>query len=446
MKQILFFIFLLNILVCPNLKAQFSPTIFIGNEQEDFTAQILTADFNNDGINDILTVNADFPLDNVKIYFQEAGQNFLPVLIDGQDNITGIGTGDLNDDGWVDFAMISGNGSSANLAWYENQNGSFERHFMANVNIGINNNVILKDFNNDGMTDILSLEHTFFVLRKAITPGIFSEGESFAEPTEYYAMDAKDYNNDGFLDVSVASATGFLVFLNDSGNSFSHFSNAGSFISFGLQSADLDLDGDIDIVSYDTLRGLNLYKNDGNGNFTFDSTVLDSTDDFTIFGLTDLNCDEIPDLHTVISQLGQVIWMENQGDGNFNSPNILHDFDGLIYASGNGDLNGDEIPDLIFGRNDLAMALNECGEMNTSALNQIQFQVYPNPVGNEINIISESNLENYTIRLIDFTGKNIPVKLNEGKVKMNSLSKGIYILNIRNEKGEILHSEKLLKK
>jgi len=426
MKQILFFPFCAQVLISSGLKAQFSPTIIIDDNQEDFTSLIKVADFNNDGRNDILTVSDKFPLDAVKIYYNQGNNNFSPALIEERDNIVTVDVSDMNGDSQIDFAIISGNGTETDLSWYENQDGDFERHFLANVDFGMNK-VILKDFNNDGMTDILSLEHTVFVLRKAINPGVFDDGESFAEPTEYYAMDTNDYNNDGFLDVSVASATGFPVFLNDSGNSFSHFSKAGSFISFGLQSADLDLDGDIDIVSYDTLRGLNLYTNDGNANFTFDSTILDSTDNFSIFGLADLNCDEIPDLHTVISQLGQVIWIENQGSGNFNSPNIIHDFDGLIYASGNGDLNGDEVPDLIFGRDDLMMALNECDVMNVSDVNSYDFQVYPNPVNDFLYF--KSKTQNFEIQVLNETGKLICTeKVTDGKASLKMLSPGVYLL------------------
>ena len=445
MKHILLLFLLLNLIFSSNGNAQFSPAIILDDNQGYFISLIKVADFNNDGHNDILTVADKFPLDDVRIYFNEGNNNFLPVLIEERANIGTVDVADLNDDSQIDFAIISDTGTETNLSWYENQSGNFEQHFLTNVESGMNK-VILQDFNNDGMPDILSLEHTVFVLRKAISPGIFAEGEAYAEPTEYYAVNANDFNGDGFLDVAIASATGFLVFLNESGNGFTHFSGAGSSISFGLESADLDQDGHIDIVSYDTLQGLRLYANDGNGNFTFHSTILDSNDNFSIFGLVDLNCNEIPDLHTVISQLGQVIWMENQGDANFNSPDVVHDFDELLYASGNGDLNGDEIPDLIFGRNNLAIALNECGAMNVSDLNESHFQVYPNPFGNEINIISKSNPENYTVQLLDSTGKSVLSNNPVQKINTTHLPKGIYILKILNKNGEIIYHQKLLRK
>jgi len=426
MKHTLFSLFLLNFFLFSNLKAQFSPAIIIDDQQEEFTSLIKVADFNNDGLNDILTVADQFPLDVVKIYYNEGNNVFSPVLIEERDNIVTVDVADLNGDTWIDFAIISDNGTEANLSWYENQQGNFERHFLANVDWGMNK-VILKDFNNDGMTDILSLEHTVFVLRKAINPGVFDDGETFANPTEYYAMNANDYNNDGFLDVSVASATGFLVFLNNSGNSFSHFSNAGSSIVFGLESADLDQDGDMDIVSYDTLQGLRLYTNDGNANFTFHSTILDSSDDFSIFGLVDLNCDGLPDLHTVISQAGQAVWIENQGFNMFSAPILIHDFDGLIYASGNGDLNNDDAPDLIFGRDDLGIALNECAGLTLVENVNLEIQFYPNPVHDFLYFTSKD--QNFEVQVLDETGRLVRVqKVTNGKLSLKTLPSGLYFL------------------
>lgn len=445
MKHKLLLLVLLNLIFTPHLKSQFSPAIILENDQDYFTSLIKVADFNNDGLNDILTIADKFPLDVIKIYFNEGNNSFTPVIIDEQPNIATVDVGDLNDDSKIDFAIISDVGNDTSLSWYENQSGTFEKHAMGYVEPGMNV-VLLRDFNNDEMTDILSLEHSHFVLRKAIAPGAFDEPEYFAPPNEYYAMNVNDYNNDGFLDVSIASATGFLVFINNSGSSFTHHSNGGAIFSFGLESADLDMDGDIDIVSYDNLQGLNLYKNDGSGNFTFDHTIIASSDNFKIFGLIDLNCDEIPDLHTVVSQQGLVIWMQNQGDAHFSSQNIVHDFDQLLYASASGDLNGDKIPDLIFGRNNLAIAINECDAMNLSDFNDNHFHVYPNPFGNEIYINSKSNSVGYTIQLMDLNGKSILSNNWVQKINTPDLPKGIYILNILNQKGEIIHHQKLIKR
>src|SRR5690606_16576048 len=124
----------------------------------------------------------------------------------------------------------------------------------------------------------------------------------------------------------------------------------------------------------------------------------------------------------------------------------VHDFDQLLYASASGDLNGDEISDLIFGRNNLAIAINECDTMNVSDFNENHFQVYPNPFENEIYINSKSNSASYTIQLLDLTGKSILSNNLVQKINTTHLPKGIYILNILNQKGEIIHHQKLIKR
>lgn len=74
--------------------------------------------------------------------------------------------------------------------------------------------------------------------------------------------------------------------------------------------------------------------------------------------------------------------------------------------------------------------------LSTSKLrNQLSFNIYPNPVKNQLHISSENNLENYSVKIFDVLGKlKISKKLSYTKtVNVESLSKGMYILSIKDD-------------
>jgi len=69
-------------------------------------------------------------------------------------------------------------------------------------------------------------------------------------------------------------------------------------------------------------------------------------------------------------------------------------------------------------------------------------KVYPNPATNRIYIQSPVKVN---IRITDLTGKIIKKQANATFVSINDLAKGIYLLDLTNEKGILLKVEKLVK-
>lgn len=67
--------------------------------------------------------------------------------------------------------------------------------------------------------------------------------------------------------------------------------------------------------------------------------------------------------------------------------------------------------------------------------------IYPNPAKNKINIRSESTVS--SVRIIDITGKEIPVSVQDNTVTIEHLSDGYYQLIIENNEG--IHYSKLIK-
>ena len=388
--------------------AQFGPVIFIDFQTEQTIQQLACADFNNDGLNDILSANLKWPKDNMTWYLNHGNNQYLIESIPGADSLTELemfDTGDINRDGWMDFIISSE--SPYKLTWFENIQGSFTPHVI-DEELDFTTHVLLTDFNNDSLLDILSLQHTEIVVYLSTAPGIFGSPFVIHGGTEFYAIDAADYNGDGYQDVSVASG-GFEVLLNDSTGHFTLQSQQGLGLDFALQSGDLDGDTDVDIVVYRSLSGLLFYNNDGQGNFEFQDTILASTDIFRSYSLEDLNCDGSLDLYTSIPQQGKMILIENDGLGHFSEPSLLHQQPGeLVSAVSTGDINNDQVTDVLWGNFSLGAQLNQCTSVAVDDLSatNIILSIFPNPAQDYFMIENNSPLPLIT-RIYDQTGRTM---------------------------------------
>ena len=82
------------------------------------------------------------------------------------------------------------------------------------------------------------------------------------------------------------------------------------------------------------------------------------------------------------------------------------------------------------------------------ATNKLNVSIYPNPAQNEV-FISGSFPTNAKVSISNMLGQEVlreNLDINrQTAVSLQNISKGIYMLNILNEKGAILHSEKLVK-
>lgn len=78
-------------------------------------------------------------------------------------------------------------------------------------------------------------------------------------------------------------------------------------------------------------------------------------------------------------------------------------------------------------------------------INNYKVSVYPNPVQNQLNF--ELNASNFSVRIIDVTGKTISYTStlsNKLKVNTTSLNNGIYFYNIINDNNEVITSNKFV--
>ena len=157
------------------------------------------------------------------------------------------------------------------------------------------------------------------------------------------ALDAKprlvDLGRDGDLDILV-DGVGIMWYENDGTGTFNIHTNVMEQRNpfWALYAADLDADGDLDIVSghqsapSEVPGQYQWYENDGSQAFTIHGITLASTEKRRDLFAADLNRDGDIDLLTLdASENGHIAWQENDGDGNFTNHTIET---GMSYPAG----------------------------------------------------------------------------------------------------------------
>ena len=210
-----------------------------------------------------------------------------------------ITSADLNKDGKTDFVVCEFGYLKGALSWMENTGTEqFERHVIRNVAGAVK--VYVEDYNHDGLEDLWVLfaqgeEGIFLFTNKG--NGNFDEQEILRFPSVYGSsyFELKDFNNDGYSDIvytcgdnadysnTLKPYHGVYVFLNDGNN---HFKQQFFFPVNGCYKAiarDFDNDGDIDIATIAYFADFSRHPEEGfiylenEGKFTFKQHTLPET-------------------------------------------------------------------------------------------------------------------------------------------------------------------------
>jgi hypothetical protein len=192
----------------------------------------------------------------------------------------GIGVGDIDSDGDIDIVCGREQGGNFSVVWFANPGDGSDD--WADKAVGLSDHapdrIVLADINGDGRFDVVVSEERYpgkepdanLYWYEQLAGGKF---ERHTIITEYSLnnLDVADMDRDGDFDIVTCEHKGpkgkfkLQIFENDGKGGFTeHVADRGKESHLGALLADMDNDGDLDIVSaaWDNYRYLHLWRND----------------------------------------------------------------------------------------------------------------------------------------------------------------------------------------
>jgi hypothetical protein len=283
-------------------------------------SSVYAADLDGDGDKDVLSASEN---DNKIAWYENldgAGTfSAQKVITTAADEARYVYAADLDGDG--DMDVLSASYSDDKIAWYENLDGAgtFSDQKVITTNAAGASSVYAADLDGDGDKDVLSTSENDAKIawyENLDGAGTFSAQKVIATD-EYVGYDvyAADLDGDGDTDVLGSETHGNLGWyenLNGEGDFSS--SNTIDDEVWGLESvyaSDLDNDGDLDVLAISReMSRLNWYENsNGNGVFS-DRKIIDHEYGLTSLFVADLDGDGDTDVLSA-SDEGEIAWYEN---------------------------------------------------------------------------------------------------------------------------------------
>lgn len=286
-----------------------STEIVEGNDVE-------AADLDGDGDLDVLSAGDE---DEALAWYENLGGGSFGL----QQVITTVGAdkhdlsvGDFDGDGDLDLVAASSTTSTqGEIAWYENDAGTFAVHRTISTLVGGARAVFVGDLDADGDLDVVSGSNTLVAWYENTGAGIFGRPSGVSDSTAEQLL-LVDLDGDGDEDALRSRGVygGLLWSENLGGGVFGPDRIPGSVdlgYTAGVTAGDLDGDGDLDLAAVDGFSGLVISENLGSGVFA-DFVVLH--EEVVMSGgldVADVDGDGDTDLLAVPND--QVVWYENVG-------------------------------------------------------------------------------------------------------------------------------------
>jgi len=228
--------------------------------------------FNNDTNLDVALSTGDAPTGSFRIYTGDGAGNFAPwynaTLSGGTPQGRGLAVADFNNDGRPDAAV--GNILTGTVEVFLNNAGTTMTP-GAILPAFSAFDVTAADFNGDGNLDMAATGYGGSQVFVYFGNGA---GGFVAAPMSPYAVGganagaihAEDMNNDGTMDIVVNTQTSLHIFANNGAGVFTQTTMATGYTAlYGLFTADLDNDGDVDVVPVGAAANMSIYQNNGAG-------------------------------------------------------------------------------------------------------------------------------------------------------------------------------------
>lgn len=319
---------------------------------------VYTADFDNDGDNDLAVQNNT--TSNLMVMLNDGSGGYGdPVSYPIGSSPFDMTFADFNADGNIDFAGTSRSPDYDVSILFGNGDGTFggKTDYSITSPLGIDS----ADLDGDGDIDLAVANSLSFGGNvKAVTVLLNNGAGVFAVPVNYaiggfpYAVTAGDFDGDGDNDlVATANETARIYILLNNGNgTFAVGANYATDVSpVAVVSADLDGDGDQDLATANSKRStdpnstVSVFKGNGNGTFVAAVNYVTDLNSYSIQA-ADLDADGDCDLITANTQANNVNILRNNGNATFAAKVSYTSGYGAGYVSAN-DLDNDGDVDLV---------------------------------------------------------------------------------------------------
>ena len=385
------------------------------------TSLLVAADLNGDLKPDLI---GGGPYINIplRLMTNQGNGTFATTAIFSSTGVFAIAAADMTGDGRMDILASRGvQPSGTEIAVYANQgNGNFIYSSTVNTGNIYAMRVRAADVNGDGKLDVV------FTRGGNNTMGISYQqaGGTFSVPYDYVVnsyegeIGAADFNGDGKLDLAITTSSGVNVFMNQ-GNGVlaqSYYWAPALSPSYGasiggIETADIDGDGDVDILLTKLDGLLQVFKNQGNGTFvaTGQYSVGDSP---RVPKARDMNNDGLLDVIVENSFAGTMTVALNRGNGVFENRETRYPAGVYPTMVAVADLNADGKPDIAVPNSSTTTVSVLLNDGMGGVLPAVAQSVGTQPVGITLSDVDGNGQPD--IVTANSGSNNISVRLNQG--------------------------------
>lgn len=369
-------------------------------------------------------------------------------------NIHSIEPADIDLDGFSDI-YVATNSSFGMIYWIKNLGGSGDFSKIKLIDNASSTSLHSADLDGDSDTDLLASQGDYGSINWFDNTGVFNQewNKSFIGGVNDYSLStfSADVDGDGDLDVVASdidnsTQMGDLYWIeNINGNgSFGNEQLIASniFRPSAVFVTDIDGDTDNDILTVSISKAQWHENMDGNGSFSSQKNIANGLNNGHDIIAVDLDLDN--DMDVVLSTSTGIYWLINtDGAGNFTAKNaITTSLNGSTKIAA-ADFSGDGYPDIAYSceNNEAGWFENQISASVKQPLKRF-VKVFPSPASDKI-FIELSNAKTTQIRLYSAYGKKV-LDIHAPNIKsidVNHLSPGMYFLKIKTTEGTFIRKE-----